>query len=281
MARRRGVGFGWIVVVVVLAGIVQYVGRVPNGSGAYQPPPKTSSTTYVVPDSSVSKNVTREASTPLEPIGTPDVAASPTPEPPPDDFLLATHSVKATSLRVRGLPTTTAEILANLPQGAPVQVLASSDGWALIDLADGRQGWVSSEYLVPLGSKEIAVAARPAPSPIPQPQKDLTPVRDQPIRAAYIGTCDCPYDIKRNGASCGRTSAYSRPGGKSPTCYVGDRGAASTPLQSPKAKPSKPACSESGSCFGDVSTATGRPKTVYVPGYYRKNGTYVRGYYRS
>lgn len=42
-----------------------------------------------------------------------------------------------------------------------------------------------------------------------------------------------------------------------------------------------PACSESGSCYGDISPATGRPKTIYVPGYYRSDGTYVRGYYRS
>ena len=48
-----------------------------------------------------------------------------------------------------------------------------------------------------------------------------------------------------------------------------------------KTTPAKPACSESGSCYGDTSAATGKPKTVYVPGYYRKDGTYVRGYYRS
>lgn len=40
-------------------------------------------------------------------------------------------------------------------------------------------------------------------------------------------------------------------------------------------------CSESGSCYGDISPATGKPKTVYVPGYFKSNGKYVRGYYRS
>jgi hypothetical protein len=40
-------------------------------------------------------------------------------------------------------------------------------------------------------------------------------------------------------------------------------------------------CEENGSCFGDVSPLTGRPKTVEVHGYYRKDGTYVRGHYRS
>jgi hypothetical protein len=39
-------------------------------------------------------------------------------------------------------------------------------------------------------------------------------------------------------------------------------------------------CAENGSCYGDLN-ANGVPKTVHVNGYYRKDGTYVRGYYRS
>ena len=40
-------------------------------------------------------------------------------------------------------------------------------------------------------------------------------------------------------------------------------------------------CAENGSCYGDISSITGRPKTVRVKGYYRRDGTYVRGHYRS
>ncbi len=40
-------------------------------------------------------------------------------------------------------------------------------------------------------------------------------------------------------------------------------------------------CEENDSCYGEISTATGRAKTVDVHGYYRKNGTYVQGHYRS
>jgi len=40
-------------------------------------------------------------------------------------------------------------------------------------------------------------------------------------------------------------------------------------------------CAENGSCYGDVSTINGMPKTIHVDGYYRKDGTYVRGHYRS
>ena len=39
-------------------------------------------------------------------------------------------------------------------------------------------------------------------------------------------------------------------------------------------------CAENGSCYGDPNV-NGVPKTVHVNGYYRKDGTYVRGHYRS
>lgn len=42
-----------------------------------------------------------------------------------------------------------------------------------------------------------------------------------------------------------------------------------------------PFFAENGSYYGQISEITGRPKTVYVRGYYRKDGTYVRSYYRS
>jgi hypothetical protein len=44
-------------------------------------------------------------------------------------------------------------------------------------------------------------------------------------RAAYYATgrpCACPEDLARNGSRCGGRSAYSRPGGASPKCYISD-----------------------------------------------------------
>ncbi len=38
----------------------------------------------------------------------------------------------------------------------------------------------------------------------------------------YPGNCPCPYNVARNGSSCGRRSAYSRAGGYSPLCYDKD-----------------------------------------------------------
>jgi hypothetical protein len=44
-------------------------------------------------------------------------------------------------------------------------------------------------------------------------------------RTAYYATgrpCACPEDLARNGSRCGGRSAYSRPSGASPLCYVSD-----------------------------------------------------------
>jgi hypothetical protein len=40
--------------------------------------------------------------------------------------------------------------------------------------------------------------------------------------ASYPRNCPCPYNTDRAGRSCGRRSAYSRPGGYSPRCYPSD-----------------------------------------------------------
>ena len=52
-----------------------------------------------------------------------------------------------------------------------------------------------------------------------------TQVKEQNVKAsiaAYAGSCPCPFNRDRAGRSCGRRSAYSRPGGKAPLCYVDD-----------------------------------------------------------
>ena len=38
----------------------------------------------------------------------------------------------------------------------------------------------------------------------------------------YSGNCPCPFNKASNGSSCGRRSAYSKPGGYAPVCYARD-----------------------------------------------------------
>lgn len=50
-------------------------------------------------------------------------------------------------------------------------------------------------------------------------------IRQQMIQdsiASYPDNCPCPYNVARNGSSCGRRSAYSRPGGHVTLCYPSD-----------------------------------------------------------
>ena len=69
----------------------------------------------------------------------------------------------------------------------------------------------------------------------------------------------------------------------SPNPVGDDSTSSSVAYSAPIALPSRSTggCAENGSCYGDVSSATGRAKTISVGGYYRRDGTYVRGHYRS
>ncbi|WP_414623809.1 hypothetical protein [Calothrix sp. CCY 0018] len=67
-------------------------------------------------------------------------------------------------------------------------------------------------------------------TPEPEPPQNISkpniaPVLDPnaPVRASISGKCDCPYDTDSRGRSCGKRSAYSRPSGASPVCYISDR----------------------------------------------------------
>ena len=40
--------------------------------------------------------------------------------------------------------------------------------------------------------------------------------------SSYSGNCACPYNSAANGSSCGKRSAYSKPGGAAPLCYETD-----------------------------------------------------------
>jgi len=55
----------------------------------------------------------------------------------------------------------------------------------------------------------------------------------------------------------------------------------SVPYYVPPRTVYQPPVAENGSYYGEISEGTGRPKTVHVEGYTRRDGTYVREHYRS
>jgi len=68
------------------------------------------------------------------------------------------------------------------------------------------------------------VWAQPAPKPQLTDQQ-VAEIIVHDIREAYYRTghpCACREDLARNGSRCGKRSAYSRPGGAEPYCYVTD-----------------------------------------------------------
>lgn len=150
------------------------------------------------------------------------VVAPPSAE-PPSTALFATAVV-----RVRDGPGTQFRALGRLAIGDRVEVADSSGDWRKVSAA-GLNGWVHGSYLAaappqtpiePAGEIVAAPALPSAPPPALQrtfvaPQRS----RGDPIREPYVGRCDCPYDLMRNGRRCGGNSAYSRPGGRNPVCY--------------------------------------------------------------
>lgn len=114
---------------------------------------------------------------------------------------------------------------------------------ALVLLSGPTPTSIATPSIAPTPTATIAATAPVAPPPIETPVAAIEPAPEPvdpiatlepelaiaapttgtPIRAAVSGSCDCPYDTDRRGRACGGRSAYSRPGGRQPLCYVGDR----------------------------------------------------------
>jgi len=123
-------------------------------------------------------------------------------------------------VNMRSEPSTSAPIVTAIDRGKAAKVLNYRSGWFSVSYAN-RTGWVSERYLTenppPAPPKAITTPRTVAPPAAAR----LAPARrsGQPVRSPYVGTCDCPYDVMRNGRLCGGRSAYSRPGGRNPSCY--------------------------------------------------------------
>ncbi len=71
----------------------------------------------------------------------------------------------------------------------------------------------------------ILCSACPLPATAQQSDTEIAHAIIRECAAIYHATghpCACPEDRARNGSRCGKRSAYSKPGGASPRCYVSD-----------------------------------------------------------
>lgn len=94
--------------------------------------------------------------------------------------------------------------------------LHSSEAHAALEKVIARAGELSAKR-----EQAEAKAAAAAMSKAPSDAKIRQILIEDSI-SSYGGSCPCPYNSARNGSSCGRRSAYSRPGGASPLCYPRD-----------------------------------------------------------
>lgn len=139
-------------------------------------------------------------------------------QPPVSGNLFAISNV-----RLRSDPSTRAAVLLTIPIGSEVVAVATYGDWQQVTYA-GQTGWAHGDYL---STKQPSLqqpsrndVKRPiAPAPlIPQKQQQRSR-SGEATREPYVGRCDCPYDLMRNGRRCGNNSAWSKPGGRNPVCY--------------------------------------------------------------
>lgn len=139
--------------------------------------------------------------------------------------------VKGNKVALRASPAKKSAILDRLKTGQEVEMMAVKGDWTKVrDPVSRKEGWVSSRLLVDAPPDKTKKPVETAKKPPPKPSVTMPTISDaviiQKIIAAslaiYSGNCPCPYNRDRAGRSCGRRSAYSRPGGASPMCFPGD-----------------------------------------------------------
>ena len=73
------------------------------------------------------------------------------------------RTVTATSLRMRGSPSTSADVIASASRGTVVTVLAQQGDWVEVRLPSGAQGWMHGDYLSePVTAADAGAGALPA-----------------------------------------------------------------------------------------------------------------------
>lgn len=123
----------------------------------------------------------------------------------------------STNLNLRSSPSRYGKVLVTLPKGELVYEFRLIDGWSQINVASlNVTGFVASRYLsetcIPGGGISRQNLSR----------DQIVSILIADSLASYRGNCPCPYNTDSAGRSCGRRSAYSRPGGRSPLCYRSD-----------------------------------------------------------
>ncbi|HDZ72256.1 MAG TPA: SH3 domain-containing protein [Aurantimonas coralicida] len=220
MAKRKG-GFGWIV--AGLVGIAWLssgeekrdpISKVSPGTEAHEPLPAERIKAPLPvrkPEKPVASSQERVAFLPPTSMPT-TLPGGSHPQRGRNDIAFA-----ASRLNLRASPSTSSAVMRTLDEGEAVTVLETAAPWRKVRVGSAV-GWVHGAYLRQEQGRVIN-SRPPLIPPAPIIGRAVPSRAGQPIRSARQGSCDCPYDVMRNGRVCGGRSAYSRPGGRSPQCY--------------------------------------------------------------
>jgi hypothetical protein len=147
----------------------------------------------------------------------PNVKASPQQTFNPDVTVL-TGSLPGSRINLRENPSANSRLIGYGLVGDKVEILEYTDRWYRVRFpGSGAIGWISAEFV---GTDEAPES--PSPVEFPTPEESPTPQIRVPLREPVTGSCQCPYDLTSNGRECGGRSAYSKPGGEEPKCYIGE-----------------------------------------------------------
>jgi hypothetical protein len=128
-------------------------------------------------------------------------------------------------VRLRAEPSTKSAALRTLEKGTGLVSTAEHGGWFRIS-HESVEGWIRGDYLTERPPEVVRAPDPPPVAIVSNPPRQVAPIRmartGEPTRLAVTGHCDCPYDRMRNGRRCGGNSAWSKPGGRSPVCFVGE-----------------------------------------------------------
>lgn len=219
MARRRRGGFGGVLVLLVGASLIGMFAGGKDDQPRVEPTPSATTTTEMgTPSAAGSGDIQKQ-----------EQVARPAPEPVKEDA--APRWIRGSKVAFRAGPATTFTILDRFSTGRQVALLRVDGDWSQVrDELTRREGWVASRFLAdqePPARKPKIEKRKPAEQPVVVPRVEVSDAEiiDRIIAqsiASYSGNCPCPFNTDRAGRRCGKRSAYSRPGGASPICFVGD-----------------------------------------------------------
>ncbi len=151
------------------------------------------------------------------PISQPDAGAGQN-----SDFAEYLYVTASGGLNMRSRPSTDSFVLNKYPYGSAVRVLDRLDEWVKVWIRE-QTGWMHGDYLSATKPASRFTARHSISTPgVKLSRRQIVQRIIQRSRQSYYGNCACPYDRDRAGRRCGRRSAWSRPGGRSPLCYARD-----------------------------------------------------------